>query len=280
MTVVSLAACNFLSGASDLQVLDKPPVVGTGLRDAATDTPASALDASTIIDGAVGDGMPDAGCTSSVATSLFGAATALAPYTLLTPEMNDLAGGIASAGMLALTDFEVSFAYSMTHTSANQPAAGIAFFAIAAQPSALTCQTGPYLCALGATAPGFAVIVRTSRASAGDPMVPYVAVVDAQTYPDAIPQTRTNLDPSRAYELVPAPNTGVPTMKDFHEMVITIRSGKVSATIDGAAVLTSVPIPSWVPGRLSTWGLGASTGQAAGFATRIIASQATLTHCP
>ena len=282
-----MAACNLVTGVSDLEAVDKgAPFVDPRGADAMTEGAAppprdSGIDPDRAsADAPQGDTATCANPATALATTLFGAATTLTPYTVLTPETNALAGGLASAGLLPLTDFDVTFAYSMTYTASSMPAAGVAFFAIGAGAANLDCQAGPYLCPFGAAAPGFGVILRTSKANSMDPPVPYLAVVDAQTYPSVVPSIRKDVDPGKAYSLVAAPNTGVPAASTFHQMAISVRGGKVTASIDGAAMNTGVPIPNWTPGRHSTWGVGAATGLGNAFASRTVVGPVTLTRCP
>jgi hypothetical protein len=111
--------------------------------------------------------------------------------------------------------------------------------------------------------------------------VPYVAVVDAQSYPSVQPVNPPLIDPSRAYTSVTSiDNATLPPAASFHTMAISARSGKVTVTIDGGAILTGVPIPSWSAGRVSTWGVGASTGLGAGFAERTVVGPVTFNRCP
>lgn len=146
----------------------------------------------------------------------------------------------------------------------------------------LPCQPGPNLCTMGGPAPGFAVILRTSRGVASDPQPPYVAVVDSTVFPTTQPATTFLIDPTKAYAQLstpPATNT-LPPVNTFHVMSISARAGKISASIDGALVLTSASIPGWAPGRMSRWGVSASTGIGNGFAERTVVGQINLSVCP
>ncbi len=290
MTSIAVGACNLVTGAADLDLADPnaPASIGAGGRDSAADrgdvSPGS--DGSVLTEGGGGgggDAAADGGaCTSLGATSLLGVASQIATtaFYQLTPENNALAGGIASASTVVLDDFDVSFLYSITYTAAvSAVGAGLAFFAIAAPAKDLACTQGPYLCTLGASAPGFAVILRTSKFNAGDPDPPYVAVVDAQTYPTTLPASLVKLDASKAYSLGSG-GSGLPSAASFHQMTIAVRSGKVTASIDGAIILSSVPIPNWAAGRVSTWGIGASTGNAGNFAERNVVGQISFNRCP
>lgn len=283
LACVALAACNALTGASDLQFASEttPVVPDASVRDGAGEASLPGRDAS--VADVVVDAPPDGAlgaCPGLTATTLLGSATPLGAFFQLTPETNNLAGGIASASQTALDDFAVSFAYSMTYTSANVPAAGLAFFAIGTTAKNLECKSGPYLCPLGASSPGFAIILRTSKAAAGDPEVPYVAVVDAQSYPNVVPSNPTPVDPTKAYTLVQQQGAGLPPEPSFHLVTISITGGLVDVSVDGAPLLAKVVAPNWLPGRLYTWGLGASTGLGASFATRTVVSQPTFTRCP
>lgn len=283
----ALAACNLVTGAADLEVADDkdaPPLGGGGTRDGAADqaSPSPGSDGGSTTDASIDARVDaaDAGCGTTSATSLLGSASPLLGSYQLTTNTNGLAGGIASATPIPVDDFDASFSYSITYTGGL--GAGLAFFAITASPSTpQSCQPGPPLCTLGATAPGFAVILRTSKGSQGDPDVPYVTVVDAQSYPSVQPVNPPLIDPTKAYTLVNSiDNATLPPAASFHTMAISARSGKVTVTIDGSAILTGVPIPSWSAGRLSTWGIGASTGLGNGFAERTVVGPVTFKRCP
>jgi hypothetical protein len=283
---VALAACNLVTGAADLEVAggnDAPRPAGGGSGDGAADptAPSPSNDGGSTTDAAFdAPDAADAGCVSASAPSLLGSATPLLGFYQLTTNTNGLAGGVASATPIPIDDFDASFSYSITYTGGL--GAGLAFFAITAAPSPpSSCQPGPPLCTLGASAPGFAVILRTSKGNQGDPSVPYVAVVEAQSYPSVPPVNPPRIDPTLAYTLVNSvDNTTLPPAASFHTMAISARSGKVTVTIDGAAILTGVPIPSWSAGRVSTWGVGASTGLGAGFAERTVIGPVTFNRCP
>jgi hypothetical protein len=47
-------------------------------------------------------------------------------------------------------------------------------------------------------------------------------------------------------------------------MGVTGMNGVLTITLDGVVLLAGVPVPNHKPGTTCTWGLGASTGQAAG----------------
>lgn len=219
-------------------------------------------------------------CPTTAATTLLGGASPIGTHFQLTRQSNNLAGGIASSALVSLADFDVSFAYSLTHTASSAPAAGVVFFVIAAPATDLECRAGPYLCTLGSNAPGFAVILRTSKGVASDPAVPYVAVVDATAYPSQQPTSRADLDPSQATTVVPVQDDNLPSASTFHRMAISVRAGKVSVSIDGASILSGVVIPGYVPGRMSTWGIGGSTGQGDGFGHRSVVGQVSFDLCP
>lgn len=275
----TLTACNLITGATALETREESPPFTTD--GSVADGPSADVTVRPGEDGSRPvDPNADAKCPAESATTLIGGAAPLAQYFQLTPEMNNLAGGIASPALAPLTDFDVSFSYSMTYTSASSPAAGVAFFVIAAPAAALTCRPGPNLCTLGASAPGFAVILRTSKGAAGDPDVPYVAVVDAQSYPAMVPTNRINLESAKAVSLVSQQPPGAPPESSFHRMAIAVRSGRVTVSIDGAPILAAAPIPGWVAGRMSTWGIAASTGQGSGFACRTIVGQVAFDRCP
>jgi hypothetical protein len=282
VALVALAACNLVSGASDLEIGGEstPLANDAGARDVTT------ADRTTLppVDGSVADASVDAttdaskSCAALTATSLLGNATGLGTsYFQLTPEQNNLAGGIHATTPASLDDFDASFGYSMTYTSASAPAAGVAFYAIESQPMKLGCQSGPYLCTLGANGPGFAVILRTSKAAAADPDVPYVAVVDAQAYPSTAPATPIPILADKAWTLVGAQGS-TPPATSFHTMAIAMRSGTIGVAIDGVDVLKQA-VPGWKAGRLYTWGLGASTGVLSSFATRTVVTPVTFTRC-
>ena len=281
---VALAACNLVTGATDLQVASENGAVpGGGVRDGATDqaSPSPGRDGGSTLDAAVDARLDaaDAGCATTSATSLIGSATPLLGFYQLTANTNGLAGGIASATMIPVDNFDASFSYSITHT--GPLGAGLAFFAIAEPALFLNCVSGPPLCTLDASAPGFAVILRTSKGNAGDPNVPYVTVVDAQSYPSVQPVNPPLIDATKAYTLVNSiDNAALPPADSFHTMAISARNGKVTVTIDGGPILTGVPIPNWSAGRVSTWGIGASTGNGAGFAERTVVGAVTFNRCP
>jgi hypothetical protein len=285
---VALVACNLVTGAADLQLAsgqDTPPPGDGGTRDGAADqaSPSPRSDGGSTTDAAVDarvDAADAAGCGTTSATTLLGSATPLLGFYQLTMNTNGLAGGVASATPIPIDDFDASFSYSITYTGGL--GAGLAFFAIMATPfDPLSCQPGPPLCTLGAAAPGFAVILRTSKGNSGDPEVPYVTVVDAQSYPSVQPVSPPLIAPTKAYTLVGAiDNATLPPAATFHTMAISARSGKVTVTIDGGAILTGVPIPNWSAGRLSRWGIGASTGIGNGFAERTVVGSVAFNRCP
>lgn len=230
---------------------------------------------------------PDTACATPAATTLLGVAAPLSTYWQLTPETNGLAGGIASPSMVAFDDFDASFTYSITYSSGTNPGAGLAFFVIAAPVNDLQCQSGPNLCTLGRNpvipgpVAGFAVILRTSKLVAGDPEVPYIAVVDSQAFPGTQPSSTVLLESSTVYSLVGSPGGGVvPPPNTFHTMAISVRAGKISAAIDGNKLLNGTPIPNWAPGRVSTWGIGSATGQGSTFAERTVVGQMSVNRCP
>ncbi len=274
---ITLTACNLITGATSLETQERPPSFASDAS--VTDGPAADVTVRPSEDGS-GPVDADAKCPAESATTLLGGAAPLAPYFQLTPEMNNLAGGIASPALVALTNFDVSFSYSLTFTSASTPAAGFAFFVIAAPAATLPCRPGPNLCTLGGTAPGFAVILRTSKGSSGDPDVPYVAVVDARLFPAVQPTSRINLDFTKAVSLVAQQQNGAPPESSFHRMAISVRDGRATVSIDGASILAAAPIPNWVAGRMSTWGIAASTGQGSTFAHRTVVGQVAFDRCP
>lgn len=282
---IAIGACNLVTGATDLQVAsenDTTPI-GGGVRDGAVDQASTVTgnDGGSTKDASVDARIDaaDAGCGTTSATTLLGTATPLLGFYQLTTNSNGLAGGIASATPIPIDDFDASFSYSITYTGGL--GAGLGFFAITESAKALSCQPGPPLCTLGASAPGFAVILRTSKGNAGDPDVPYVTVVDAQSYPSVQPVNPPLIDPTKAYTSVSAiDNATLPPQATFHTMAISARSGKVSVTIDGGAILSGVPIPNWSAGRVSTWGVGAATGIGSGFAERTVVGPVTFNRCP
>jgi hypothetical protein len=278
-----VVACNLVTGVSDLQVADgvTSSAPDAGASDSASDQRATGSEGGALPDGAAGDaadgGNPD--CTAPAPTALLGVATPLMGYTELTPETNAMAGAIASASPVVLDDFDVSFTFSITYKNGTTPGAGLAFFALEAATADLPCQPGPNLCTLGGTAPGFAVILRTSKVNNNDPAVPYVAVVDATTFPTTQPASTVLIDPRKAYTQG-AGNGGLPGPATFRQMAIAVRSGKVTASIDGVVALSSVPIPSWATGRARTWGVSSATGQGATFAERTVVGPISLNRCP
>jgi hypothetical protein len=285
---LAVVACNLVTGVTDLQVSDgvTPFPLDGGSRDGSADQVSPPLgeggalpDAS----GADAGGTPgDGGCVAlAPPTKLLGVASALTGFYQLTPETNGLAGAIASASPLVLDAFDASFAYSITYSNSVTPGAGLAFFAIeSSDKGGLPCQPGPNLCTLGGASPGFAVILRTSKGVPSDPTAPYVAVVDATSFPTTQPAITVPIDPAKAYSQASTPGQGLPPPATFHVMSISVRAGKVSASIDGAPVLTSASIPGWAPGRMVTWGVGASTGIGNGFAQRTVVGQVSLNACP
>ena len=282
---VALAACNLVTGATDLQVATDNDSVpgGGGMRDSAADqaSPPPGRDGGSTLDAAVDARLDaaEAGCATTSATSLLGSATPLLGFFQLTANTNGLAGGIAAATPIPVDNFDASFSYSITHT--GPLGAGLAFFAIAESAALLNCLPGPPLCTLDASAPGFAVILRTSKGNAGDPNVPYVTVVDAQSYPSVQPVNPPLIDASKAYTSVSTIDANdLPPLATFHTMAISARSGKVTVLIDGGVILTGVSIPNWSAGRVSTWGIGASTGNGSGFAERTVVGAVTFNRCP
>ena len=280
-----LAACNLVTGATDLQVAseDDTTPIGGGVRDGAVDqaSPVTGKDGGTIPDAAI-DARVDApaGCTPvAPPTSLLGVASPVSTYWQLTPEQNALAGGIVTAAPIALDDFDASFSYSITYSSGTNPGAGLAFFAIAAKGQPLACQSGPNLCTLGSSAPGFAVVLRTSKLVSSDPEVPYLAIVDSTAFPGTQPSSTVRLDPSKAYTLGSSPSDTLPAQSTFRVMAISVRAGKVTVAIDGTKLLNAAPIPGWTPGRSVTWGIGSATGQGSTFAERTVVGQISLTRC-
>ena len=285
---LALAACNLVTGVTDLQVgseSDTTPIDG-GVRDGAVDhaSPVTADDSGKALDAAV-DAPVDApaGCVSTPApTTLLGVAanTGVAGYYQLTPETNALAGGVATATPSSLDDFDASFSYSITYSSGTNVGAGLAFFVIAAPAKTLACQSGPSLCTLGGNVPGFAVVLRTSKLAAGDPEVPYLAVVDAAMFPDVLPANPLRIDPTKAYAIASSPpGGGLPGPNTFHTMSIAVRAGKATVSIDGAKLLNGVPIPGWAAGRSVTWGIGSATGQGPTFAERTFVGQISVSRC-
>jgi hypothetical protein len=280
----AIAACNLVTGASDLQVAGE---VGTGSFEggrkdsAGGETSLPADEAGTRTEGGVdGGGDADGGCAATSATALLGVATTVSTYWQLTPETNALAGGLASPSMLTLDDFDASFSYSMTYSNGTNPGAGLAFFVIAASVQSLPCQPSQNLCTLGGAKPGFAVILRTSKLVASDPEVPYVAVVDSQAFPSTQPADTVRIDPATAYALA-VPNPGaLPAPSTFHQMAIAVRGGTINVSIDGNSLMKGAPIPNWAPGRVSTWGIGSATGLGSTFAERTVVGQISLNRCP
>lgn len=281
-------ACNLVTGVTDLQVSDGvgPFAPDASSSDGAADqTSPSVIDGGASLDAAVNPGPGDGdggGCmaTTAAPTLLLGVAAPLGSSYLLTPETNGLAGGIASASPVAIGDFDASFSYSITYSNASTPGAGLAFFALEGTAKDLPCQSGPNLCTLGGQAPGFAVILRTSKVQQSDPAVPYVAVVDAQTFPGTQPASTVLIDPAKAYSAGSGGGPAMPPSTSFHQMAISVRAGKVTASIDGVKVLASVAIPNWTPGRVSTWGVGSATGQGNSYAERTVVGQVTMNRCP
>ncbi len=285
---LALAACNLVTGATDLEVASESDTapIDSGVRDVAVDraSPLLGNEGGTTLDAAF-DAPVDApaGCAPSPApTILLGVAAnaAVAGYYQLTPETNALAGGIATATLSPLDDFDASFSYSITYSSGTNVGAGLAFFVIAASVKTLSCLSGPYLCTLGAGAPGFAVVLRTSTLANGDPQVPYLAVVDAVTFPDVLPANPLRVDPTKVYALANfSPGGGFPAPGTFHTMSLSVRAGKATVSIDGAKLLNAVPIPSWSAGRSVTWGIGAATGQGSTVAERTVVGQISVSRC-
>ena len=271
----AIAACNALTGAGDLAIeeaaadagRDVPAVDGGGPADRAA-PPDAELRGSP-------DAASDGGCTAP-ATSPVGAAKLIASGMFeLAPATSNVAGAVVSPAMTALDAFDVTFDYSLTYSSTT-PGAGVTFFAIAAPQSSFTCAAGPRLCTLGASAPGFAVVLRTSKVMNGDPEVPYLAVVDAQAYPSKVPDQPLLVDPSSVWTQVNA-MTPIPPSASFHRMTVHGAAGKVTVAIDGRDLLVDVLIPGYVPGRLLTWGIGGATGQGNAFAHRTVVSAIALT---
>ena len=280
---IAVGACNVLTGASDLGVgAEKTSShVDGGPREGAADDAAAPPDAGGPTDGTGADAsVGDGGCASTSATSLLGHALPVATYYELTPEKYNLAGGLASPAVVSLDNFDASFDYSITYTSQSTPGAGLAFFAIASAMKTIGCRPGPYLCTLGASAPGFAVIIRTSKLISTDPAVPYVAVVDAQSFPVTQPANPTALDTSKAWTLVnDTSSSTLPAKSTFHQLAISVRAGMVTVTIDGGTILSNAPIPNWVAGRVGTWGVGAATGEGTNFAQRTVVGPVTFNGC-
>lgn len=275
---IAIAACNALTGASDLAIDD--PTHDADRDAAPSDGNAGAADRAPPDDVTVPplpDASGDGGCTGAAPTSFLGSTKLLAPGTFeLTPATSGLAGAVVAPAMIALDAYDVTFDFSLTY-AATTPAAGVAFFAIAAPQATLGCNVGPRLCTLGGSAPGFAVILRTSKVGNNDPAVPYLAVVDAQSYPATVPTNPPLVDPTLVATELGSIEPGVPAASTFRQMAITVRSDKVTVTIDGKNLIKDGAIPGYVPGRLVTWGVGGATGQGISFAHRTVVRNVVLT---
>jgi hypothetical protein len=206
----------------------------------------------------------DAGCPGSTATTLLGGAQDRGGFIDLTTEDVGLAGGVASPTLRNLDAFRVSFEYSITYAK-TFPAAGLALFVRDGDLGALQCQTGPDICALGTSTPGWAVLLRIAKGGPSDPNVPFVAIVDAERFPGTQPTSPVSIDPALAWSKVGSTALAEPPATTWHLLRVTRASGGVTVDLDGVTVLSDATPNA---GTLGTWGIGASTGASAG-ASRI-----------
>jgi hypothetical protein len=273
VSLVTLGACNALTGVNDLHETDDAgpdaltPADAAGGADAAG---AGERAAEGAVDGPLdisGETGADA-CAPSSPTVVLGSAQDHGTYVDLTALAVTLAGGIASATEVPLDRFTAAFDFSvLAHLgigSTTPPAAGVTFFALAAPAPTLHCAPGPNICVLGSAA-GFAVLLRTAQGAAGDPDAPYIAVLDAPSFPANQPVGPVPV-PAASFE-TDVGNTdpnGPPPATSWHTMTIRATNGVVDVALDGRPLLTGVAIPGYTPGFVGTWGIGASTGQLSG----------------
>src|SRR5262249_17466101 len=159
-------------------------------------------------------------------------------YTNLTPISAGNAGGVASGAMVPLDRFVVTFDFAILTTASMSTAAGLTFFALAAPAAQLQCKPGPNVCVLGKT-PGFAVLLRTGRADGTDPTPPYLAVIDAPSFPNKIPSNRASLAVSAVESDVGNIDANAPPPDAaWHQMAIHGADGKIDVAIDGKPIVT------------------------------------------
>jgi hypothetical protein len=276
----ALAACNALSGVGDLQEVDGIDAAPAGDTGTAAGPDASTRDASVEAvappDAALGDALADAACGPLEAPVLLGAAHDAGGYYELTKPAVGVAGGVAWSTPASFAAFDVSFELAIEAPAAGEVAAGLALFVVGAPAKTLGCNSGASLCVLGGAA-GYAVVLRTGRANNKESAVPYLAVVDAPTFPTSPPAAPLLLD-AAAFETV-APGGGVGAPTAWHTISIHVAKGLVDVDIDGHAQLRGVAVPAAAAGTVGAWGIGAATGQAAGLELTAVRS-VTLRPCP
>jgi hypothetical protein len=287
--VIALGACNAITGVDDLMKVDAAIGDGSSIVEGGTvnDGAAEALSQH---DGGPGDAAAEIGldapapdCGVAVPTVRLGVAEDRGTYVNLTPLTVGVSGGIASATPVALGAFVASFDFAiLAHVTSNgtNPAAGITFFALSAPSIGLPCKPGPNICTLGGP-PGFAVVLRTARGDASDPEPPWIAVLDAPTFPTKQPSNPTPVAASLFETEVGTTDASAPPPDTaWHKMAIVVKAGTADVAIDGKPVLTSVPIPGYAPGLTGTWGVGASTGLTSGAERNAVRNLAMATCAP
>jgi hypothetical protein len=232
LALAGLASCALVADLPDYREVDSKDDASFGPEAAvARDANGQGGDSGPVNE-AGADASIDAACASSTATSLLGTAKNLSGFIELTTEAVGRAGGIASPTTRDLNVFQVSFDYSITFNG-SLPAAGLAFFALAAPLSGVACQPGASICALDAAVPGWAVLLRLAKGNSGDPDVPYLAVVDAESFPTVQPSSPLRVDPTKVWLDIGGAHPASPAAASWHQMSIFRSGPKVTVAIDG-----------------------------------------------
>ena len=169
--------------------------------------------------------------------ALAGTAAFIDGWAQLTPEQPWTAGALWWAGSYLFDSFDVTAIFWMA--ARTDCADGLAFAFV----------PGTNVTAIGEVADGYgvsglgghAVAIDTFR-NAGEPLAPFLAVVDAQSKTHRIRQA-------------------IPEVRDgrTHELRVKLDDGKISVWLDSVSYIFEFPLPSYVPfsGR---WGFTAGTG--------------------